>query len=98
MANALHNGRYVLDTAESVVAAGTALRLASVWFTGAANEDDCILHDGNGKLVWSCKLGTLLTGIGNQVGHNFGKDGTVVDGLDLDTIDAGTLIVYLAKL
>ncbi len=98
MANELLNGRYVLDTAESVVAAGTALRLASVWFTGAANEDDCILHDGNGKVVWSCKLGTLLTGIGNQVGHNFGKDGTVVDGLDLDTIDGGILIVYLAKL
>lgn len=98
MANTLYNGRYVLDTAEEVVAAGTTLRLASVWFIGVANEDDCILHDGNGKVIWQCKLGTLLTGIGNQVGHNFGKDGTIVDGLDLDTIDGGLLIVYLAKL
>lgn len=98
MANALLNGRYVLDTAESIVSAGTALRLASIWFIGTADVDDCILHDGNGKLIWSCKLGTLLTGIGNQIGHNFGKDGTIVDGLVLDTLDNGTLIVYLAKL
>lgn len=98
MANLEHNGRWVLDTAESVVAAGTKLRLASVFFVGTTDADDCILHDGNGKLIWSCKLGTLLTGIGNQVGHNFGKDGTIVDGLDLDTIDHGTLFVYLAKL
>lgn len=97
MANLLHNGRYVLDTAESVVAAGTTLRLASVWFIGTTNEDDCILHDGNGKVIWACKLGTLLTGVGNQCGHNFGIGGQIVDGLDLDTIDHGILIVYLAK-
>ncbi len=98
MANELVNGRYILDTAESVVAAGTILKLASVHFTGAADVDDCILHDGNGKLIWSCKLGTLLTGVGNQASHNFGIDGTSVDGLDLDTIDGGVLIVYLARL
>ena len=97
MGNALHNGRYVLDTAEEVVAAGTILRLASVWYFGTANEDDCILHDGNGKVIWKCKLGTLLTGIGNQVGHDFGRNGLIVDGLNLNTIDSGILIVYLDR-
>ena len=98
MANLLHNGRYVLDTAESVVAAGTTLRINSVWFYGTANEAACILHDGNGKIIWQCKLGTLLTGIGNQSGHNFGKDGIIIDGLDLDTLTNGYLVVYLGKM
>ncbi len=96
MANTLHNGRYVLDTAESVVAAGTTLRLASVHFKGTGDESECILHDGNGKVVWATKLGDVSLN-GYTDGHNFGKDGQIVDGLDLDTIDNGTLIVYLAK-
>lgn len=97
MANLRHNGRWVLDTAESVVAAGTAVRLASVCFVGTTDADDCILHDGNGKEIWKCKLGTVTT-VGYQVSHNFGEGGQIVDGLDLDTIDHGTVYVYLAKL
>lgn len=97
MANLLHSGRYVLDTAAVVVGAGEKLRLASVHFTGTTDLDDCILHDGGGKVIWSCKLGDVSVS-GFQAGHNFGKDGLSVDGLDLDTIDNGILIVYLARL
>ena len=97
MANTLYNGRYALDTAEEVVAAGTTLRLNSVSFVGTTNEDDCILHDGNGKEVWKCKLGAVATS-GYQADGSFGKDGIIVNGLDLDTIDHGTLFVYLGKL
>ncbi len=97
MSNELVNGRYVLDTTGEIAATGTILRLASIWFIGGANEDDCILNDAAGKLIWSCKLGTLLTGIGNQVGHDFGRNGTIVNGLNLATIDGGNLIIYLDR-
>jgi len=97
MPNTLYNGRYVLDTAESVVAAGTPLRLNAVHFAGTTDEDDCILHDGNGKEIWKTKLGDVSVN-GYTDGSNFGKDGIIVDGLDLDTIDNGVLFVYLGKL
>jgi len=97
MANALLNGRWVLDTAESVVAAGTILRISSLHFVGTTDEDDCILHDGNGKEVWKCKLGDVSVN-GYQASMNFGENGQIVDGLDLDTIDHGILYVYLNRL
>lgn len=97
MGNLRHNGRWVLDTAEEVVAAGISIRINALHFIGTTDVDDCILHDGNGKLIWSAKLGTVAT-VGYQAGINFGRDGQIVDGLDLDTIDHGTLFVYLGKM
>lgn len=97
MANELVNGRWVLDTAESVVAAGTPVRIQSICFVGTTDADDCILHDGNGKEIWKCKLGTVATS-GYQASISFGKQGQTVDGLDLDTIDHGVLYIYLARL
>ena len=85
MGNLQHNARWVLDTAEEVVAAGTSLRIKSVFYIGAANDDDCILHDGNGKEIWKTKLGTIATA-GLSDGHTFGGEGIIVDGLDLDVI------------
>lgn len=96
MANTRYNTRYVCETAESIVAAGTPIRIVAVEFVGTTNEDDCILHDGNGKEIWKCKLGAVATS-GYQAGRSFGKDGITVDGLDLDTIDHGTLFIYLGK-
>jgi len=97
MANLKHNGRWVLDTAEVVVAAGTPVRINALCYVGTSDGDDCVLHDGNGKEIWKCKLGTVATS-GYQVDINFGPDGQMVDGLDLDTIDHGVLYVYLGKL
>jgi hypothetical protein len=97
MANLRHNGRWVLDTAESVVAAGTFVRILSAFYIGTTDVHDCILHDGNGKEIIKFKLGTVAT-TGYQAGHVFGGEGVVVDGLDLDTIDSGKLYVYLGKL
>src|SRR4030042_2267743 len=97
MANTRYNDRWVLDTAESVVAVGTHIRIKSLCYVGTTNADDCILHDGNGKEVWKCKLGTVGTA-GYQASISFGESGIVVNGLDLDTIDSGVLYVYLAKL
>ena len=96
MANTQYNTRWVLDTAESVVAAGTPIRIQSLVYVGTTNEDDCILHDGNGKEIWKCKLGTVATS-GYQVSIPFGDRGQVVDGLDLDTLDNGILYVYLTR-
>ena len=100
MANVRFNGRWVLDTAEPVVSVGTPLRLSSVHYIGTSNLDECILHDGNGKLVWSVKLGDAegLLSRGCQVSFDFGEGGTVVDGLDLDTISNGTLYIYFSRL
>jgi len=97
MANKQYGGRWVLDTAESVVAAGTPVRITAVHFIGTGDEDDCILHDGNGKEIWKAKLGDVSVN-GYQAKGEFGADGIVVDGLDLDTIDHGILYVYLGKL
>lgn len=97
MANTQYGARYVLDTAEVVVATGTRFRLMAVEYVGTTNLDDCILHDGAGKEIWKCKLGDVSVS-GCQAGRVFGKDGIIVDGLDLDTIDHGTLFVYLGKL
>lgn len=97
MANQEFSGRLVLDTAEVVKAAGNKLRITSVHFVGAADLDDCILHDGNGKEIIRFKLGTVATN-GCNASHVFGGQGIVVDGLDLDTIDNGLLFVYLGRI
>ena len=96
MANLRHNTRWVLDTAESVVAAGTTLVITALHYVGTTDEHDCILHDGKGKEIWKTKLGDVSVH-GYTDGANFGGDGQVVDGLDLDTIDSGILYVYLGK-
>ena len=97
MANAKHNSRWVLDTAELVVAAGTPIRINALHYIGTADAHDCILHDGNGKLICSFKLGDVSVN-GYQSSITFGEGGQIVDGLDLDTIDSGTLFVYMGKL
>jgi hypothetical protein len=97
MANTQYGARWVLDTAESVVAANTFLRLLGFWFVGTTDADDCIVHDGNGKEVWKCKLGDVSVN-GYDRGIIFPSPGLIVDGLDLDTIDNGILYVYLGKL
>lgn len=96
MANAEYGGRLILDTAEEVYAAGSKLRLLSVSYWSNTDVDDVILHDGNGKEIWKGTLGDVSVN-GNNVGHTFGGDGIIVDGLDLDTIDGGILYVYLGK-
>jgi hypothetical protein len=97
MANTQYGARWVLDTAESVVATGTFVRIMALWFVGTSDVDDCILHDGAGKEIWKCKLGDVSVS-GNQSGISFGTAGLVVDGMDLDIIDNGVLYVYLGKL
>lgn len=96
MGNLRYGARWVLDTAESVVAAGTFINITAVEFVGTGDESECILHDGNGKKIWSGKLGDVTVS-GYNVGRDFGKDGIVVDGLDLDTIGNGVLYVYLGR-
>lgn len=98
MANAQINGRWVLDTFESIVSTGTFLRIKSLFFAGNADNDVCILQDGAGKEIWKCKLTTVATA-GKNIGHTFGGEGIIVDGLDLDSLASSTVLyVYLGKL
>jgi len=96
VANTQYNTRWVLDTAESVVAAGTAIRIQALHFIGTGDDSSCILHDGNGKEIWKAKLGDVSVN-GYQANISFGERGQVVDGLDLDTLTNGILYVYLAR-
>lgn len=98
MANERLNGRWVLDTPESVVAAGTAVRIQSISFVGSDDVYLATLHDGNAKEIWKCAVGDISV-CGNEKNICFGKDGIIVDGLDLDSISSGSkMYVYLAKL
>ena len=97
MGNTKYNARWVLDTAESVVAVGTIVKIRALHFIGTGDESDCILHDGNGKEIWKAKLGDVSVN-GYQASISFGDEGNAVNGLDLDTIDNGILYVYLGKL
>ncbi len=96
MANTRYNTRWVCESEAEIVTAGTEVRIQSLVFVGTTNGDDCILHDGNSVEIWKCKLGTVATS-GYQASINFGPSGQTVDGLDLDTIDNGTLFVYLKR-
>ena len=98
MANALINGRWVLDTFESVVAAGTAIRIQALSFVGADDEYVCVLHDGNGKEIWKVAVGDISV-YGTEKNISFGIHGIIVDGLDLDSLSSGSILyVYLARL
>lgn len=98
MANALVGTRYILDTFESVVAAGTPIRIQALSFVGGGDVHVCVLHDGNGKEIWKCAVGDVSV-YGTENNIVFGKEGIMVDGLDLDSIGSGSILyVYLAKL
>lgn len=98
MANEQIGARWVLDTFESVVSAGTFLRLKSVFWAGNTDSDVVVLHDANGKEIWKAGLTTVATA-GKNVSHTFGGEGIIVDGLDLDSIASSTILyVYLGKL
>lgn len=98
MANTRYNGRWVLDTVATVVSAGTAVRLMSALFYAATNNYTFTLQDGNAKEICKGKLGTIAT-VGNQMTIDFGKEGTIVDGLILSSLsDGATLFLYLGKL
>lgn len=98
MANALVNGRWVLDTFESVVAAGTPVRIKALSFVGAGDAHVCVLHDGNAKEIWKCAVGDI-SAYGTEVSICFGDEGIMVDGLDLDSLSSSSILyVYLAKL
>jgi len=97
MANTRTGPRWVLDTAEAVIASGTFLNIKALRFVGTEDEADCILHDAAGIEIWKSKLGDVSVS-GYQDSISFGDEGIVVNGLDLDTLDNGKLYVYLGKL
>lgn len=98
MANTKYNGRWVLDTIGSVVAAGTSVRLAGALFFGADDVHTAVLQDGNSKDIVKFKVGDVSVS-GSQSSVDFGKDGIIVDGLSISSISSSSILyVYLAKL
>jgi hypothetical protein len=80
-----------------LVATTTGLKTASrvrwhafVWTGPTTAADDLRIEDAAGNLLWLAKTDTTST----YLGISFGQDGLESEGLQVDTIDAGTFIAY----
>ena len=87
---------WVLDTAESVLAAGIRIRVKKMAWHPNATDNDLIVHDGNGNIKWVVRA---TAGAPNNESYGIerfdgGPEGELFDGFDIDTMDAGTLYVY----
>jgi len=96
MANTRTGPRWVLDTAEAVVVSGTFLRIKTIRFVGTADDDDCVVSDAAGVVIWESKLGDVSVN-GYQDESRFGDEGIMVNGLTVTTLDHGKVYVYLGK-
>ena len=90
MANDITSNPWVLDTAGVVTTA--PFRCKEIVWTPTTDGDDLLLADNGGKTIWSLKA---VAADANQ-GIEYPKriDGAL-NGLDITTIDNGTVYVYL---
>ncbi len=84
-----------LDTAETLLAAGTRIRVKKMIWYPNATDNDLVVHDGNANIKWEVRA---TAGAPNK--ESFGVEtfevegGELFDGFILATIDAGLLYVY----
>jgi len=92
MANSTTTNPLVLDTAGAVTSAPITIKSIMVQF--AADEDDVVLSDKHGNVVFSAKAGDVSVNGYNQTLTVPG--GINLPGLTATTIDAGSKVyVYL---
>ena len=83
---------FVLDTAGVITT--KALNIQAIHWLGTTDSHDLDISDKNGNSIWLQKLGTILTsGLDRKI--EFCRP-IQVNGLEVTTIDAGTVYVYLA--
>jgi hypothetical protein len=54
-----------------------------------AETDDCVVKDRTGRVIWSANGATDLSPVNSERGIGW------VEGITADTIDSGTLYVYI---
>ena len=84
---------WILDTAEEVVAKGTIIRIKAIKFARASAGDQCILHDGDGKVIYN---DMVAQSNGYNRADYFGERGFATDGLTVNDVGNGLIYLYLA--
>ncbi len=99
MSNSVDGNPWILDTAATILAAGTVVVVDQMLWYPAAADDDLIVHDGAANVKWKVRA---MSGAPND--ESFGaerfKGPEEFDGFILNTIEGdsgGTLYVYMRK-
>jgi len=92
MANKLTTNPIQLDTAGTVFAKNIPYVIKKVSYQAAADDNDVLLSDGDGNIIWEGKAGDV-----SVTGYNIQADLSYVgkNGLVLTTIDGGRLLLYV---
>lgn len=90
MANNINGDVWILDTAGVVTT--KPVKVNRIIFEPGANSDDVILKDNKGTVILNWTAAADITAQ-QQFGADF--DGRWYQGLNLETIDGGTLRVYV---
>lgn len=87
MANDITGPVWVIDTAATIVAKGTMLRIKGIaWVNGGAQNDSVVVTDGNGKLIWK----SVATGA-NYTDRD--APSITVNGLIFTTLSSGQVFI-----
>jgi len=99
MSNSTVANPWILDEADTVVAAGTPIRIAKMVFYAATAGDDLAVTDGNGNAFWNVKAAAAAADYEDYAGVPFEFPGEYLemDGFAISNIDGGYLWVWLAK-
>lgn len=93
MANDITNNPLIFDTAGSTSAYAKKIRVKTIWWEGAANGNTAVINtENNGARVWQSTWAT------NNAPHfiHFGENGQEFDGLYVQTLGGGVVLVYEA--
>ena len=88
-----YKGRYVATATGQITA--EMVKVRGISYLGTTDADDLVITDGKDvNKIWETKLGDVSVA-GCRDGIDFGG-GIWFDGLYVNTIDSGTVIIYFA--
>lgn len=95
MSNSYGGKSWVLDTAGEVLATGNKIKIRKLVYWPNAADNDVLVQDAVGGRIWKARA-KVPAGSTNDAIAELTKDfgGAWFDGFDLETIDAGTLVVF----